>query len=129
MKFRTGSYLTFVLLALLSINFSLTSCDNDKLEPIPEPEFCDTIVVSYQLNIKPIVDTYCAYSGCHDGSAPGVYSSYEGMLGNLESGKITERSIQTRDMPPSYSTPGFETLPEEEYNMLTCWIEKGYPEL
>ena len=117
------SVLCFVCIALLPV-----SCDNDRLPEVEEPEFCDTLEVSYQLNIRPIVETYCAYSGCHDGSSPGVYLTYEGMLPNLNSGDVRERSINARDMPPSYANAGLEELPAEEFEMFQCWLEQGYPE-
>lgn len=117
------SSVLFISLALLP-----SSCTSDKLDELPEPEFCDTLVTSYQLNIQPIVETYCSYSGCHDGSSPGVYLSYGGILPNLESGEVMERSINTRDMPPNYANEGFTELPQEEYELLSCWIEQGFPE-
>lgn len=120
------TFLSVVILAALAVLPS--SCTSDTLDPIPEPEFCDTLVTSYNLNIQPIVETYCAYSGCHDGSAPGTYLSYEGMVPSLDNGKIVARAINARDMPPSYANEGFTELPEETYDMLNCWIEGGYPE-
>ena len=122
--------IAFSLIVFFSALFALSSssCTKDKLPPVEEPEFCDTLIVSYQLNIKPIIDTYCAYSGCHDGSSPGIYLSYAQILPALESGKISQRTLNTRDMPPSYAAAGLTELPEEEYNMLNCWISEGYPE-
>lgn len=120
------TFLSMVTLASLA-TFS-TSCNGDKLEPIPESEVCDTLVTSYNLNMQDLVETYCAYSGCHDGSSPGVYLSYEGMLPSLENGKIMERAINTRDMPPSYANEGLTELPDAAYDLLNCWIEQGFPE-
>ncbi|MGK0364050.1 MAG: hypothetical protein ACI85O_001104 [Saprospiraceae bacterium] len=120
------TFISMVMLAALAVLPS--SCTSDKLEPIPEPEFCDTLITSYQLNIQPIVETYCAYSGCHDGSSPGIYLSYEGMVPSLANGKVMERAINSREMPPSYANEGFTELPEAEYDKLNCWIQQGYPE-
>jgi len=128
MKLQSIFFALFALVILANIAIFSSSCTSDKLEEIPEPEFCDTLVTSYQLNIQPIVETYCAYSGCHDGSSPGVFLTYEGMLSNLESGNIMERSINLRDMPPTYANEGLTELPDAEYELLNCWIEQGYPE-
>ena len=128
MKLQSIIYTLTLLILLTSLAILPSSCVSDKLDKIPEPEFCDTIVTSYQLNIQPIVETYCAYSACHDGSAPGTYLSYEGMLPSLENGKIMERAINSRDMPPTYANQGLTELPQAEYDMLNCWIEQGYPE-
>jgi len=128
MKLQSIFYTLITVVTLTVLAVLPSSCNNDKLDPIPEPEFCDTLVTSYNLNIQPIVETYCAYSGCHDGSSPGVYLSYEGMLPSLENDKIMTRAINSRDMPPSYANEGLTELPEAEYNILNCWIEQGYPE-
>ncbi len=128
MKLQSFFHPFTLMLVLTALSVLSNSCTSDKLEPIAEPEFCDTLVTSYQLNIQPIVETYCAYSGCHDGSAPGTFLSYEGMLSNLDNGKIMGRAIGSRDMPPSYANEGFTELPQEEYDKLSCWIEQGYPE-
>jgi hypothetical protein len=128
MKLQSIFFTFLFMVTLVSLAILPSSCNSDKLDPIPEPEFCDTLITSYNLNIQAIVETYCAYSGCHDGSSPGVYLSYEGMLPSLDNGKIMERAISTRDMPPSYANAGLTELPEETYDMLNCWIENGYPE-
>ncbi len=121
-------YTSSLLFLLACVALIPVSCDNDQLPEVEEPEFCDTLEVSYQLNIRPIVETYCAYSGCHDGSSPGVYLSYEGMLPNLNSGQVRERTVNTRDMPPSYANAGLEELPPAEFEMMQCWLEQGFPE-
>lgn len=122
--------LSILVVAVMGVTYlmSSSSCTKDKLPPVEEPEFCDTLTVSYQLNIKPIIDTYCAYSGCHDGSSPGVYLTYDQMLPALESGKVADRSLNSRDMPPSYASAGLTELPQEEYDLLNCWINGGFPE-
>lgn len=121
-------FFPLMLLSAFTLSFFFSSCNKDKLPPEEEPEFCETLTVSYQLNIKPIVDTYCAYAGCHDGSSPGVYLTYDQMIPSLESGKITERAINNRDMPPPYANEGLTELPQEEFDLLNCWIAAGYPE-
>lgn len=127
------AFLVLLFACSFSIFFS-TSCNKDKLPKVENPDFCDTIQVSYNLNIKPIVDTYCAYAGCHDGSAPGDYSIYSGLLSNLEAGTIEDRVIDLHNtdnsqrMPPPYAVAGLDTIPQAEYEMLSCWILTGYPE-
>lgn len=125
MSFR----IIFFFIALSSFFLFLpSSCTTDQLEEVTASSICDTLDISYNLNIKPIVDSYCAYSGCHDGVAPGNYTTYDGMVSFLESGSIEGRVINERDMPPSYANAGFTELPDEEFEMIDCWISKGYPE-
>ena len=110
------------------------SCTYDNLDaPVVTPvEFCDTIPASYELNIKTIIETNCAYGYCHNGFAPGDYTTYEGMLANLDEGKIEDRVIFQKDdpnigMPPIYAT-GPQDLTTEELDIFRCWLEAGYPE-
>lgn len=128
MNFKSLSLCGMFVVLLLVFGLLPASCDNAVLPEVPEPEFCDTLETSYNLNIRPIVETYCSYSGCHDGSSPGVYLTYNGMLPNLNSGEITERVLIARDMPPDYANEGLRTLPEQEFGIFECWVNEGYPE-
>lgn len=113
----------------------ICSCTYDNLdEPIVVPvEFCDTIPATYDLNIRTIVETNCAYTGCHlSGYAPGDYSTFMGMLSRLEDGNIEDRVITQKDdanvgMPPNYAS-GPQDMTPEELDIFMCWLEAGYPE-
>ena len=127
-----NKFLRFSLLLLLASALHFTNCTTDKLpEPIP-PTFCDTTITSYNLNIKPIIDNSCAYSGCHLDSAPGNFSTYEGM--EIFFDVFQERVVSLKDdeefgMPPFYAPDGRPTdLTQEELDLMTCWIDAGFPE-
>jgi hypothetical protein len=120
------------LLLLLLSTFTFNNCTQDKLpEPVP-PGFCDTTITSYNLNIKPIIDNSCAYSGCHLDTAPGNFTTYEGA--SLFFDKFQERVINLKDdeefgMPPFYTPSGRPVdLTQEEFDLMTCWINAGFPE-
>lgn len=109
-------------------------CTGDEL-PAPAPGInCDEVDVSYDLNIKPLIDRSCAYSGCHLDVAPGRYTSYDGMLDNLKKGKFQQRVLTLRadpilGMPPDNSPEGRpKDLTEEELELIRCWLDKGFPE-
>jgi len=106
------------------ITLLLSQCSGDKLEVIESDCSGD---VAYTGQIKPIIDTYCAYSGCHDGSgsAPGNYTSYERMERSLTEDLFEDRTIIVRDMPPNYSE-GPKSLLQEDLDLLICWIENDY---
>lgn len=110
------------------------NCAADKLPEPEPPTFCDTTVTSYNLNIKPIIDNNCAYSGCHLDSpvAPGNYSSYAGMevfLSSFEERVIFSKDDEEHGMPPFYAPEGrAQDLTEGELELMTCWIEAGFPE-
>ncbi|MEM1216417.1 MAG: hypothetical protein AAGJ82_12070 [Bacteroidota bacterium] len=121
---------SFVWVAMLLF---AASCTNDQL---PEPMLadCGEGVPTYEVEVRPIIEATCAYSGCHLGSAPGIYDSYEGLLPSLEDNSFRERVISQRanptvGMPPNYAPEGrAEDLTEEELNIIECWLEAGYPE-
>lgn len=93
-----------------------------------------TIPPTYENGMQALVQTYCAYSECHDGRSlgvPGDYSTYEGMSLHFE-GLISNRVIDQRDdtimgMPPWYAT-GPTDLSEEDFMLFNCWISDEFPE-
>jgi len=130
---------TIILLALLSLvglfTFS-TSCANDKLPEPEPPELCDTLKVSYNLQIKDIIDTNCAIPGCHrqGTQAPGNYTSFASLEPFLTEREFERFVVDFRNdpdigMPPNWPTnPGPKDLTQEEFDIVSCWIEAGYPE-
>jgi len=111
------------------------ACTSDRL---PEPEAagtCGGTIPTYDGAIKPIIENSCNYAGCHaDGSAPGLYDSYDGLLPNIESGSFRERVISQKDdpnvgMPPDYAPEGRpRDLTAEQLELIQCWLDNGHPE-
>ena len=106
------------------ILFFASSCKYDKgpLPVIKEQLQCDT-VVSYSTSILPIVMTKCAAnSGCHgSGSINGDYTIYFDLGAKANSGKITNRVFEIKDMPQ----PGNPALSDTELSVIKCWIQQG----
>lgn len=86
-------------------------------------------IPTYDTNMKALVDTYCAHSTCHNGTAevPGDYTTYQGMKVHFEDG-IADRVISRQDMPPSYSEGGPVALTPEDLKLFDCWISENFPE-
>ena len=112
------------------------ACTSDKLEePKPDDE-CVNYDATYAGEIKQIVDINCAHSGCHNtgGGAPGDYTTYEGMSSYMNDAGIRESVIVLRNdpehgMPPNWDTnEGPKDLTDEEFKIMQCWINAGYPE-
>lgn len=119
----------FILLILSIVGIHACTYDN-----LDEPEFCDTISATYDLNVKAIIDSSCAYAGCHlNNPAIGDFTSYSGILSRLENGLIEARVIIQKDdpaigMPPDYATNGPKDLTQEQLDIISCWLEAGHPE-
>lgn len=120
----------FLLIFLFSLS-ALTqfACTYETI-PTPEPvEFCDTLQVSFQSNVRGIISQSCAYSGCHPG-----YSDFKTLEFDLKNGSFKERVFDLKDnavlgMPPDNVPAGRpKNLTEEEMKLLDCWLQKGYPE-
>ena len=126
------SYKLFSLFTAALTLCVLAGCLSDELpEPMETP--CDGEELTYEADIRGIVEQTCAYSGCHLGGAPGVYVDYNGLLSDLQSGRFRERVVQQRNnpnvgMPPDYAPDGRpKDLTERQLQMITCWLEAGFP--
>lgn len=108
--------------------FTIHSCTSDNL-PEPTTLGCESGTVTYSNTIQAILETNCAYTGCHLSGFPnGNLSSYgDDLISFLENGDFKERAIDLRDMPPYYAF-GPTTLTDEEMQSLRCWIEDGFPQ-
>jgi len=90
--------------------------------------------ITYDNQIKDIIATNGSYGACHNGTpgVPGVYTTYRTMLADLEIGSIKERVIdrvadEVVGMPPNYAE-GPTDLTDEEFMLISCWLDNNYPE-
>lgn len=117
------------LVSLLVISFiiliSSYSCTRDQIEEVALE--CDELV-TYDNQIRPLIINSCAYAGCHAGGAPGNFTTYTGLTGYINNGRLESRAIIARDMPPVYAILGPSSLMDEELELIKCWVQAGYPE-
>jgi hypothetical protein len=110
-------HLTTRIFSLLLL--SILACTTDQ---VAQPEPC-LEVKTYNEAIREIVRNKCNFSGCHDGaSGVGNYNTYLGILRTLENGEFRRQVVVSKSMPQTGS------LTEEEFELLKCWSENGYPE-
>lgn len=119
----TQRYMNFRLYILpgllLVVTFYHYGCTQDQ---VAKPEPCDE-VSTYDGAIRDIMRNKCNTSGCHDGaSGVGNYNSFSGVRRVLESGEFRQEVVIEKTMPKD------GTLTEEEFSLLKCWSENGYPE-
>lgn len=133
MHSKIGSLLFLLVITTILIDLA---CVSDKLLEPELPKICATTTVSYNLQIKEIIDTYCAVVGCHRGgtTALGNYITYDKMKPFLTHNEFKRFVIDLRNdpnlgMPPDWeSNPGPKDLTQEDFDLLSCWIASGYPE-
>jgi hypothetical protein len=104
---------------------SIISCSRDSIEPITGD--CDEII-TYELHIKSIINSTCSYAGCHDGTAPGDFSTYSGLKPTTENGKFRKNVIIEQIMPPADAPSGPTNLTEAQLLLMLCWADQGYLE-
>jgi len=77
-----------------------------------------TTDVSFALDIKPIIATNCAVTGCHSGSQPPNFTDNQNIFNNAS--RIRSRT-SSGSMPPSSRAD----LSQEEINLISCWVADG----
>lgn len=118
-------------LIVLTFFCVMASCTSDKV--IPPVIECIEPTPTWDGGVDEVVELTCAYVGCHISgtSAPGNYSSYNGVLSALNNRSFENRVFETRSpvlrMPPNYAN-GPTELTEEQMTTLRCWIDAGFPE-
>ena len=115
------------LLSILSISFVSVSCLKDKTTPINASE-CQTIV-SYSLDIVPIINSSCVTNqgpgtGCHDA----WIFEFSGVKSYLDLGIWQNEVLNDRTMPEIPNVFGIDSLTADEFQLMKCWINQGYPE-
>src|SRR5688572_13828783 len=113
--------LVFTLAFIVVFGFQLSCVDHDfPSYSCPEEE------VSFNADVKPIVETKCAIPSCHNGSlgAERDWSNFATFQQNAKNGNVKNHVIN-RIMPPSFSPNG--PLSQEQINTIACWIDADAP--
>lgn len=73
-------------------------------------------------DVQPIVNTNCAYSGCHNANSAvrQPLSTYDEMKGAIENWNLRNR-VSNGSMPPAGN------MSETDKQTLLDWIDAGYP--
>ena len=81
----------------------MMGCYYDNVEELyPGGAPCDLESITYLNDIKPIIDTNCAISGCHvPGTGRKDLTTYQGLKDIVNDGRLVDRVIIQKDMPPS----------------------------
>lgn len=120
----------------------LSSCTFEKTQYVVKPPpISDTVIISYQNDIVPILVTYCYGEGypnnnnqqlCHvsnsNQGSNGDFTTYLGLKDKVNSGAIESRVFNLNGgMPPSYSqTP--TALTDSDLQMFELWVAQGAPD-
>ena len=103
---------------------TLSAMDFETLECWVTQEYPETFTnVTYDFQIKPIIDASCATPGCHGANSPfGDYTDYMKMLPILNDDEFKNRVIDIMDMPDG------DMLSTQDFELVKQWVMQGYPE-
>ncbi|EMR02661.1 hypothetical protein [Cesiribacter andamanensis] len=84
---------------------------------------CQTEAITYTANIRQLITTNCALSGCHvAGTGRANLTTYAGVKQVADNGLIRQKVIVEKSMPPS------GPLSACEISQLDAWLRAGAPE-
>lgn len=115
----------FTLIAITLVAVSIVCC---KKESIVEYN-CSGITPTYDGEIKTILDTHCAFSGCHNASSKKagiILSDYTNAKDESTKDKFLGSVQHLKgydDMPKDASK-----LDEATIQKLYCWVQNGSPQ-
>lgn len=115
MRKSIASFLS--ILAVMTMTFN--SCVSHDF-----PEYVCNQEYTFSDDVRPIIETKCAVSGCHNGDMGSDlnWNDFEELHKRAESGLVKFR-VTHRIMPPSDSPAG--PLTQEQINAIACWTDTG----
>ncbi|MFY7670340.1 hypothetical protein ACOSP6_04575 [Tenacibaculum sp. MEBiC06402] len=118
---KTRNLTTLVLASILAVSCSSSEVSND------DPVVIDpTQKITYEKDVKNIINNSCAVSGCHTGSNPpaGVLlNTYNQVRSQAENGNLIGRiNSSSNPMPPSGQ------LPSSTRSIIDQWKADGFLE-
>ena len=107
------------IVCFASVALLFTGC---KKEETLDNIDCSKVNAAYSANIKPLINTNCVSSGCHNAnSTNGDFTAHAGLKSKADNGSLNNRVIQQKNMPPSGS------LTSDDLKKIKCWINSGSP--
>ncbi|HEX5111608.1 MAG TPA: hypothetical protein VFV79_02095 [Saprospiraceae bacterium] len=118
------AYTRFSILSFWMI-LLLLSCNKDEAIPID----CSGLTPTYTADIKNIIDSHCAITGCHN-----TFSHQEGIdLSNYQGASAA--SHNDNFLGAIQHKKGYQPMPKDaaklsdsKIQLLTCWVQNGSPE-
>lgn len=122
-----NTFYRILLLVFISTTV-LLSCNKDKTLAECGLEHCTPGSVSYENDIKPLIQQSCATgtgpgTGCHDA----WIFNYDNITPKIDDGTFWS-VIENYSMPKLPNSFGIAGLTQAEYEMFECWICDGAPE-
>jgi uncharacterized membrane protein len=100
------------------------SCKTTKKTASSAPAVSSAVLLTYNRDIKTIVDKYC--NTCHDkpGKKKGDFTTYAGLKEKIDNGSFKAMVFDKKKMPPANKEP----LTDDAYSKLKNWFDSGASE-
>jgi hypothetical protein len=117
-------------LFLLTFALFVFSCGKDDGDD-PNPSNCDTADLTYTDDIKTILNTNCALSGCHsaaEASMQGAMNDYDAAKAFVAEGRILGAINHEQGFEAMPRPEGSAKLDDCTIDKITAWVVDGAPE-
>ena len=113
----------FFIAALILFFFSCTKDHEQVL--LVKPPGCDSILFTYENNVRPLIATNCSGPTCHSGGNSNYdYSSYDVIVSRIRAGVFEERLLLPEGDP--LYMPQDRELGRCDLFTLRMWIHQGF---
>ena len=104
-----------LLSALVCLAFLMISnCTSEDIDRCTTP-------VSFDAQIKPILETNCIKSGCHNGDN-GTTLNWSVFANVQAKAELIKTKTTDKSMPADKAPNG---LPQEQIDLIACWVNQG----
>lgn len=114
------------LTLLLALSISIMSCSSSEVSNEDPVVIDPTTKVTYEKDVKNIINNSCAVSGCHTGSSPAAgiaFNTYNQVRSQAENGNLIGRiNSGSNPMPPT------GLLPTSTRSIIDQWKADGFLE-
>ena len=107
----------------------IISCSKEQFLPaFVKPANCDSMIFTFEKNIRPILNANCNFSECHASGGDGSYNftDYDVVANRIRAGSIDYRLDLPIDDPQHM--PEKLRLSSCDYYIIKTWIKQGFAE-
>jgi len=124
---NTTSFRSFVFSSLLLFVLLYSCVNHDLPKPSINVKDCTSReAISFANNVKPIIETKCALSGCHNGDN-GTDINWT-VFKNFQSHGAEVQDRITRPASAAGHMPKVGSLTDEQIQTIYCWVAQGAKE-
>ena len=125
-QLKSNSIKLILFSVITAFSVFIISCEKDEVVKVqPPPSDCDTVNITFALNIEPVIKERC--EGCHSNSAQSAGVNLEG-YDNIKNHALNGSLVSSIEgtMQGFFYKAG-DTTASCKFLQLKAWINKGAP--